>query len=335
MKKAILKQGSLNGNYTTALMTEKEKECYEKLRYSFNNYEKSISFVGLSIQQIDKVYQLLKKEEPELFFVEKISCQYVPLMNCGTVIPKYRFSANETKATMVALKKRINEIVAPVINKSDYEKEIYVHDFLCSNVIYDRSFKDSSFECVGPILFGRGVCEGISKAVKILFNYLNIEAMVVHGKTVNTNLTSSDDNAHAWNIVRIDGYYYHLDVTFDLTVMTFNVIRYDYFNLSTEDILIDHQFNATEVPNCEMKNDYYMCNKMFMKNQQMFKSYLDRKMKDGTKDIIIKLPVVLDVNRARDEILDIATKWINKHRLRLQLQLSYNESQRVFHLHIT
>ena len=50
---------------------------------------------------------------------------------------------------------------------------------------------------------------------------------------------------HTWNIVRINGKYYHLDATFDNT-LTRNCtigeeIRYDYFNLEDKSIFRDHE----------------------------------------------------------------------------------------------
>ncbi len=41
---------------------------------------------------------------------------------------------------------------------------------------------------------------------------------------------------HAWNVIRIDGKYYHLDVTFDNTLSRDDAVRYDYVNLADKQI---------------------------------------------------------------------------------------------------
>lgn len=50
---------------------------------------------------------------------------------------------------------------------------------------------------------------------------------------------------HTWNIVRINGQYYHLDATFDNTLGKNEddsvSIRYDYFNLDDKNIFRDHE----------------------------------------------------------------------------------------------
>lgn len=50
---------------------------------------------------------------------------------------------------------------------------------------------------------------------------------------------------HTWNIVKIGGQYYHLDVTFDNTLGKHSLagqeLRYDYFNLEDKKIFRDHE----------------------------------------------------------------------------------------------
>ena len=54
-----------------------------------------------------------------------------------------------------------------------------------------------------------------------------------------------DQYRHTWNIVRINGQYYHLDATFDNTLGKnedgLTSIRYDYFNLDDKNIFRDHE----------------------------------------------------------------------------------------------
>lgn len=57
---------------------------------------------------------------------------------------------------------------------------------------------------------------------------------------------SSKGETHAWNVVRIDGAYYHLDPTWDDPVgqTGFDFISYAYFNLTDEEIRRDHEIDA-------------------------------------------------------------------------------------------
>ncbi len=66
-----------------------------------------------------------------------------------------------------------NEIIESIIKKgmSDYDKAKAIHDWLVNNCEYDWSFSSpyTIFE-EGPILYGKGVCQGYAFA----FNRLAI-----------------------------------------------------------------------------------------------------------------------------------------------------------------
>ena len=55
---------------------------------------------------------------------------------------------------------------------------MYVHDFICENVRYDKLKKAYSHEIIGPLGQGVGVCEGIAKSVKILCDALNLWCII-------------------------------------------------------------------------------------------------------------------------------------------------------------
>lgn len=61
----------------------------------------------------------------------------------------------------------------------------------------------------GPICRGEGVCEGISGAFKMFMDHNDVECLIVNGQ--------ADGDGHKWNIVRLDGMYYHVDPTAGIT----------------------------------------------------------------------------------------------------------------------
>jgi len=60
-----------------------------------------------------------------------------------------------------------------------------------------------------------------------------------------------------WNVVRIEGKYYHLDATFDNSLSKDEIIRYDYFNVSDEQIFRDHEPVIYKIPVCGDKDHSY------------------------------------------------------------------------------
>ena len=85
------------------------------------------------------------------------------------------------------------------------------------NIHYDKLKKSYSHGIImaGCLGQGVGVCEGIAKSVKVLCDALGIWCMIA---ICGNNPEKGIKYRHTWNIVKINGTYYHLDATFDNTL---------------------------------------------------------------------------------------------------------------------
>lgn len=84
----------------------------------------------------------------------------------------------------------------------------------------------------------RAVCEGYSRAMQLLLHKAGIECTLVSGAGKKTGV------AHMWNLVTIDGRNYHVDATWDDSD---DVLRHNYFNLTTEQIEISHRLDKDNI----------------------------------------------------------------------------------------
>ena len=132
--------------------------------------------------------------------------------------------------------------------------ELFIHDFIVKNVKYDKLKKEYSHEIIGALGNGVAVCEGMAKAVKILCDELGIWCIVALS---DANPDKGIKYRHAWNVIRIDGKYYHLDVTFDNTLSRDDAVRYDYVNLADKQIFRDHEPVIWKVPECTDSDHFY------------------------------------------------------------------------------
>ena len=175
-----------------------------------------------------------------------------------------------------ALESRISRLVRQAEGMAPEEKEKYVHDFICSNVTYDKLKKQYSHEIIGPLQQGIGVCEGIAKTVKILCDRMGLECLIAISE-------SAPDRGiryrHAWNLVKLKNTWYHLDATFDNTLgkdRETSEIRYDYFNLDDSQIFRDHEPLIAPAPHCgDHEHFYYKEKKLsFTKKEDVYKRSL-------------------------------------------------------------
>lgn len=113
---------------------------------------------------------------------------------------------------------------------SEYDQVKAFHDYLVNNTTYGTG--SSCHDAAGPLLYGRGVCDGYAKALDLLCYLSGIDC---------TRVTGWANGAHAWNKVKVDGSWYNVDVTWDDPVSNYGpVLRYDYFLISDSAIARDH-----------------------------------------------------------------------------------------------
>lgn len=170
----------------------------------------------------------------------------------------------DSKETLVNRENKVNEKVQEIINSvitsemSDYEKEKALHDYLVNNCEYDRrlfygNMPRESYTAYGALIEGKAVCQGYAIAMDKLLKAVGIETMIVVGES------SSEGNGeyenHAWNLVKLGENYYHVDSTWDdpVTVDGSNKLSYSYFNITDEEISLNHKWDSSNYPKANKK----------------------------------------------------------------------------------
>ncbi len=123
------------------------------------------------------------------------------------------------------------------------DKEKAVHDWIVLNTKYDEKGFSSgnipsySFAADGVFRYGTAVCDGYQKAFMLCMRILGIECETVTG--------TGNGQAHAWNIVKLDGEWYQVDVTWDDPVPDIpGKVSYGYFNVTDEQMRKTHVYSA-------------------------------------------------------------------------------------------
>lgn len=224
-----------------------EQRAYYAMKEGLKSLETSFAVPLLDGARLFDIYFMVRMDCPEIFYSVKFSYQYYKESDHAELIPEYLFQKSKIIEHQKAMDARVKKLARQAEKMSEKEKELFIHDFICRNVRYDKLKKAYSHEIIGPLGQGVGVCEGIAKAVKILCDALGIWCIIALSEN---NPEKGIRYRHAWNILRIEGKYYHLDATFDNSLSKDDVIRYDYFNLSDSQIFKDHEPVIWKVPAC-------------------------------------------------------------------------------------
>ncbi len=240
--------------YYYSRMGKGEQSVYRAILTGLEELRPSFPVPRMEMEELGNILFRLRLDHPEIFFVTGFSCRVHPAASSVEFLPQYLFDKGKIREHQKAMAARIAKLARSAQGKSSWEKEQYIHDFICQNVRYDKLKKPYSHEILGPLGQGVGVCEGIAKAVKVLCDALGLWCIVAISEN---NPAKGIRYRHAWNIVKIDGQYYHLDATFDNSLGRDGVVRYDYFNLDDKKLFRDHEPLLFPAPSCTQGDRFY------------------------------------------------------------------------------
>lgn len=253
-------------------MTKQQQAAYHAILQGVLAISDEFQIPRLEAEDLYNVFFRLRLDHPEIFWVPGYKYKYYPDSPNLIFVPEYLFEKGKIKEHQKAMKARVEKLVRPAMNLPEWDKEKYIHDFICENVHYDKLKKPYSHEIIGPLGQGVGVCEGIAKSVKILCDALGIWCIIT---VCGNNPDKGIKYRHTWNIVKIGGKYYHLDATFDNTLGK-DEVRYDYFNLDDKSIFRDHEPLIVPAPACIDGDHFYYKEKKlsFTKKEEVYKRAL-------------------------------------------------------------
>ena len=151
--------------------------------------------------------------------------------------------SSTAKAALERAKAVVNAKIKP--DMTDFEKEKIIHDYIIENTTYalenmeDRKSTEAIFGVQGVLCNKSAVCQGYAETMKLFMDMLDIECYVVSGK----GYTNNQAVGHAWNLVKLDNEWYHVDVTWDDPDKD-NQKVYEYFNVSDKVITKDHAIDS-------------------------------------------------------------------------------------------
>lgn len=241
-------------NYYYNQLNKEQQKVYYAMKEGLLKMQESFPVWKLTNRELSDIYFMVRMDCPEIFYSVKFSYRYYPDSTAVELVPEYLFTKDKIKEHRQAMESRVKKLAWQAESLDEKGKQLFIHDFIVKNVKYDKLKKEYSHEIIGALGNGVAVCEGIAKAVKILCDALGIWCIVALSEA---NPDKGIKYRHAWNIVRINGSYYHMDATFDNTLSKDEVIRYDYMNLSDKQIFRDHEPVIWKVPECPDNDHCY------------------------------------------------------------------------------
>lgn len=134
------------------------------------------------------------------------------------VIDEYS-TPSDVRSAVTDFNTKVNTILSNVPNGTDYDKVVYLNDWIANHNAYSTgktaSIIWSPMSAIKGSTGAKGpVCEGYARAFKVLADALEIPSRLAIGKACSEPGTPPE--AHMWNEVRMDdGKWYGLDITWN------------------------------------------------------------------------------------------------------------------------
>jgi hypothetical protein len=211
----------------TAAAEDRISAAATDIAKAVNAYATEIPLSSYSItpEELASAVEMVVYEHHELFFLAqnwsyyKNSSGYVTKM-----LPVYRYDVADIPEMREEYVNLFNAFITSCNispDDTEYERALAVHDKICSSFCYDTTYViDCTYEL---LLYGKGVCEALAIFYEAALTYLGVECDTV----------IDEPEQHCWNMVKLDGEWYHVDVTWaDPLTYGSGINSHEYFMLS-------------------------------------------------------------------------------------------------------
>ncbi|WP_310830274.1 transglutaminase domain-containing protein [Paenibacillus pedocola] len=189
-------------------------EMAQKLAGAMNNRRENITFTyegNISKPKVQSAIDQAMGSDPYLYYIiDSYAFSYRGSSRSAnvTVQVEYRETLQQTAYVNKQVKAILQKIITPGMD--NHQKVKVIHDWVVLNLKYDNTY--SKYTAYEGLQSGSAVCQGYSLLTYKLLLGAGIPNKIVEGKARPEGGVSQ---SHAWNLVQLDGRWYHLDTTWD------------------------------------------------------------------------------------------------------------------------
>ena len=241
-----------SGDVATLASTYDKDAFDARLVEAFKNYESSVDVSDIGITR-DEAYNgginTVINSHPEIIGIAGTSYYYSPSTNLVTkIVISYTSNAREEQQKLDAAINELNSRV-DISGMTDEEIVLAYHEYLTSTVAYAyAAYLQGSlggaheYDMYGALVNHSSVCQGYAETMFYLLKKAGLSCAIASSQNIN----------HAWNIVKVNGKWYHVDATWDdpvwdmpgRSIHDYFLVSFDTMNKNT---LVNHTKDRTDM----------------------------------------------------------------------------------------
>lgn len=126
-------------------------------------------------------------------------------------------------------------------NAKDFDKVKAIHDYVVKKGQYSDKTKGSQYSTYTFLTENKGVCQAYALLMHKMLQQAGLDVRYVKG--------SAGNESHAWNLVKIDNEWFHVDATWNDPIGNkVDQVTYKYFLLTDSQIAKTHTWASAEYP---------------------------------------------------------------------------------------
>ncbi len=237
-------------------LNEKLKRVYRSF-LQCGNYHTSIHAVTFAekdenaenlctLAEVTLAYQSVIYDHPELFWYNldsRYSFGYISVNHDSSKVYAVNLIYSyDTEEAYEEGQSKLSEAVTAALEGIDTdtmppaEIALRLHDKIIGSVSYFYDGTKLPHTAYGALVVGQAVCDGYTLAYNYLLRQCGITAVPVVGSS-----KVGSREKHMWSMVNLGGEWYEVDCTWDTTTSNNEVTRHRYFNLTTEEMSVNHE----------------------------------------------------------------------------------------------
>lgn len=320
-------------NVFAQTVIDSKKELIEEVENTLANGETKLSFVTSELgqedfdalnQNIEGYYGTVK--EYQIKSVKFLNKSYVTL-NCEISDNYYvekAFSEGEDILKGRDKARDLYDVCQYFIDslqskkRSDYEKEKQIHDYIVNTVAYGypegkKEPEGDAYSAYGALVLKKAVCNGYAEAMKLLCDLSGVNCKMISG--------TADGENHAWNLIKLDEEWYHVDPTWDDPEPDdASRIMYTYFNVDDTQMSADHNWDLELYQKAEgTEYNYYRKNNLLCTDYKNFRNKCEDILEEGSPKNLQFLVKDYDKKMYSSENLQFILRYSGASSLKMQI----------------
>ncbi len=247
--------------YAYGTLTEEDQQTYNQMLDAILNHQEEATLSTADGEGLENIFNCIKADYGGLFWVD--SFRYIQYQKNGktkmvSFLPNYTMTLEKREQIQKKIDQEVEKYLQGIkAGANAYEKVRYIYQKLIQKVDYNLESENNQ-NIISVFLGKETVCQGYASAMQYMLAKLDVPCLIVTG--------TAKGGPHAWNMVKIDGEWYYVDVTWgnskyhDDEKNDVKYVEYDYLNITTKEMLQDHKPQmGFELPDCTaIKYNYFV-----------------------------------------------------------------------------